>query len=238
MRINIKKCNGCMECIPYCPAGAIIAAGNKCMVNEDRCVECYACYRGKICPVDALRKVPLRWPRILRHAFSSVPAVHEGLGIYGGRGSEGMNTNDITGRFGPGEVGFIVDVGRPGIGTTFEDIEKISTAVAKVGVEFEQMNPVTKLMTDKTTGRLRDDIKMERIHSCELEFKAKDVKLLPIIHALKNVSNSVNTVFSVGCISRCKPDGTIPIKTMLDETGIFYRPNCKTNIGLGRPLAP
>jgi len=238
MHINLEKCTGCMECISYCPAGAIIATGNKCTVDEDRCVECYACLRGKICPVAALEKVPLEWPRILRHVFSSVPAVHEELGLYGGRGSEGMNTNDITGRFRHGEVGFIVDVGRPGVGTTFEDVEKISRAVAKVGVEFEQMNPVTKLMTDKNTGRFSDDIKRERIRSCELEFKAKETKLLPIINALKDVSKLVNTVFSVGCVCKCRPDGTIPVKTVLEKAGISYRPNGKTNIGLGHPLAP
>lgn len=238
MRINLEKCVGCMECVPFCPEEAILIAKGKCMVNEHRCVECYACLRAKICPAAALEKVPLEWPRILRHVFSSVPAVYEGLGIYGGRGSEGMNTNDITGRFRHGEVGFIVDVGRPGVGTTFEDVEKISMAVAKVGVEFEQMNPVTKLMTDKNTGRFRNDIKRERIRSCELEFKAKENKLLPIINALKDISKLVNTVFSVGCISKCRPDGTIPVKTMLEEAGISYRPNGKTNIGLGHPLAP
>lgn len=31
------------------------------------------------------------------------------------------------------------------------------------------MNPVTKLMSDKTTGRLRDDIRKEQILSCVLE---------------------------------------------------------------------
>ena len=129
-------------------------------------------------------------------------------------------------------------MGRPGIGTTFEDVEKISMAVAKVGVEFEQMNPVTKLMTDKITGKLRDDIKRERILSCILEFKTKDTKTLSVVNALMDVSKSVNTVFSVGCICRCGPDGTIPVKIMLDEAGIFYRPNGKINIGLGRPLAP
>jgi hypothetical protein len=113
--------------------------------------------------------------------------VHEGLGIYGGRGSEGMNTNDITGRFRRGEVGFIVDVGRPRMGTTFEDVDKISMAVAKVGVEFEETNPITKVMADKTTSRLTDVIKMERIRSCKLEFKAKDTKLLLIIDALKEI---------------------------------------------------
>jgi len=237
MRINSEKCVGCMECIPYCPALAITATGNKAMVDEDRCFECHVCLMEGVCPVDAFEKVPLNWPRILRHVFSSVAMIHKSTGI-DGRGTAEMKTNDVTGRYRHGEAGFTVDVGRPGIGTTFEEVEKISMAVAKVGVEFEEMNPVTKLMTDRTTGKLRDDIRLERILSCVLEFKAKDTKLLSVINALRDVSEIVNTVFSVGCIYRCTMDGSAPIKTMLDEAGIPYRPNGKINIGLGRPLAP
>ena len=237
MRINLEKCIGCMECIPYCPARAIIARGDKCIVDEGRCFECYVCLTSGICPVDALEKIPLKWPRILRHSFSSVAMIHKGTGI-DGRGTAEMKTNDVTGRYRHGEVGFTVDVGRPGIGATFEDVEKISMAVARVGVAFEQMNPLTKLMRDKTTGRLRHDIKNERILSCLLEFKTKDTKTVSVINTLREVSKLVNTVFSVGCICRCRPDGTIPVKNMLDEAGIFYRPNGKINIGLGRPLAP
>ncbi|MDH5174419.1 MAG: 4Fe-4S dicluster domain-containing protein [Elusimicrobiota bacterium] len=237
MRINLEKCIGCMECISYCPARAITARGAKCTVDENRCFECYVCLTSGICPVDAFEKISLKWPRILRHIFSSVAMIHKGTGI-DGRGTAEMKTNDVTGRYRHGEVGFTVDVGRPGIGTTFEDIKKISMAVAKVGVKFEKMNPLTKLMRDKTTGRLRDDIKGERVLSCVLEFKTEDNKAISVINALKDVSKLVNTVFSVGCICRCRPDGTIPVKNMLDEAGIFYRPNGKTNIGLGRPLAP
>jgi len=237
MRINLEKCTGCMDCVPYCPGGVIIATGNKFMVDEDRCFECYVCLRAEICPVDALEKVPLKWPRILRHLFSSMTMIHKGTGI-DGRGTAEMKTNDVTGRYGHGEVGFTVDVGRPGVGTTFQDVEKISMAVGKVGVEFEQMNPVTELMSDKSAGRIRDDIKTERILSCVLEFKTKDTKTVSVINALRDVSKLVNTVFSVGCICRYKPDGTIPVKSILDEAGIFYRPNGKINIGLGRPLAP
>ena len=76
------------------------------------------------------------------------------------------------------------------------------------------------------------------ILSCILEFKTEENKLLSVINALRDIAKSVNTVFSVGCISRCKLDGTAPVKAMLDEAGIFYRPNGKINIGLGRPLAP
>jgi len=237
MRINLEKCVGCMECIPYCLAGAIIATGNKFMVDEDRCFECYVCLTSKVCPVAAFEKVPLKWPRILRHLFSSITMIHKRTGI-DGRGTAEMKTNDVTGRYRRGEVGFTVDVGRPGVGTTFEDVEKISMAVAKIGVEFEKMNPVTELMSDKSTGRIRDDIKMERILSCVLEFKTKDTRTVSVINALRDVSKLVNTVFSVGCICRCKPDGTVPAKSILDEAGIFYRPNGKINIGLGRPLAP
>ena len=237
MRINLEKCVGCKECMPYCPVGAISAENKKCVVDEERCVECYACLIAEICSVGALEKVQLEWPRILRHVFSSVTAVHKMTGI-DGRGTAEMKTNDVTGRYGYGEVGFTVDVGRPGVSTTFEDVEKISVAVAKKGIEFIQDSPVTKLMTDKTTGKLRDDIKRERILSCILEFKTEDAKTLSIIDALMDVSKLVNTVFSVGCICRCRPDGTIPVKGILDKAGIFYRPNGKTNIGLGRPLAP
>ncbi|MFQ6079290.1 MAG: 4Fe-4S ferredoxin, partial [Thermodesulfobacteriota bacterium] len=147
-------------------------------------------------------------------------------------------TNDVTGRYRHGKVGFTVDVGRPGVGTSFEDVERIAMAVAKVGVNFEPLNPTTTLMTDTNSGRFRDDAKMERVLSCILEFKTEEEKLLSIINALRDVAKSVDTVFSVGCISRCRPDGTVPVKAMLDEAGIFYRPNGKINVGLGRPLAP
>jgi len=155
-----------------------------------------------------------------------------------GRGTEEMKTNDVSGRFGPGEVGFTVDVGRPGVGTTFEDVERISMAVAVIGVRFEPMNPVTRLMADLRTGRFKDHIRKERVLSCILEFKADEAGLLEIVHALETVAGEVDTVFSVGCISRCRPDGTAPAKEILERAGVFHEPNGKVNVGLGRPLAP
>jgi len=145
-----------------------------------------------------------------------------------------MKTNDVTNRYNLGEVGFTVDVGRPGIGTTIEEAEKIAKAVARVGVKFEPSNPLTMLMIDKETGKFRDDVKKERVLSCIIEFKTKDDKLLLVVDALRDCAKHTNTVFSVGCISRVKPDGIIPIKATLDKAGVFYRPNGKVNIGLGR----
>jgi len=237
MRIDAGKCVGCMKCVPFCSVEAILEAEKGCVIDEEKCVECYVCLRSQICPVDALEEVPLEWPRILRHTFSSPPAEHRDTHITG-RGTSEMKNNDVTGRYRHGEVGFTVDVGRPGVGTTFEDVEKISMAVAKVGVKFEPLNPTTTLIADSNTGRFRDDVKTERVLSCILEFKTEEDKLLSVIAALRDVAGSVNTVFSVGCISRCRPDGTPPARAMLDEAGIFYRPNGKINLGLGRPLAP
>lgn len=231
MRINAKKCVGCRLCLPYCPVGAIRVIGNKCVVDEDECVECYVCYRSKVCPKEAFQKMTLKWPRTIRHQFSSAPATHESTGM-AGRGTEEMKTNDVTGRYGFGEIGFTVDVGRPGIGTSLEDVEKILKAIAPVGVEFEPKNPVTMLMVEEKRGVLANEVKKERVLSCIIEFKTSESKLPYVVKALEDVAKRINTVFTVGCISRVKPDGKIPIKDLLDKSGIFYRPNGKTNLGL------
>lgn len=234
MRIIPEKCDGCMKCVPFCSSAAIRRFEKKCSIDEDTCVECYVCLKSEICPNRAFEEVRLEWPRILRHIFSAPFAAQKGTGVIDGRGTDEMKTNDVTNRYHPGEVGFCVDVGRPGIGTTFEDVEKISMAVARVGVKFEPMNPVFQLMADSITGRLRGDIKKERVLSCILEFKIDETRLLSVIDALKEVGGNINTVFSVGCISRCRPDGTVPVKDLLDQAGVFYRPNGKVNVGLGR----
>jgi NAD-dependent dihydropyrimidine dehydrogenase PreA subunit len=237
MRITPEKCDGCLKCIPFCSSGAISRIEKKCLIDEDKCVECYVCLRSGICPTGAFEEILLEWPRTLRHIFSAPFAAQKGTGVIDGRGTEEMKTNDVTDRYRLGEVGFCVDMGRPGIGTTFEDVEKISMAVANVGVKFEPANPVFQLMTDSTTGKLRDDIKKERVLSCILEFKANARKLLPVMDALKEAARYLNTVFSVGCICRCRPDGTIPVKDLLDQADIYYRPNGKVNVGVGRRIA-
>ena len=166
-----------MKCIPFCSSTAIKTIEKKCVIDEDMCVECFVCLKSGICPQKAFEEHPLSWPRIVRHIFSSPYSAQVKMGIVDGRGTREMKTNDVTDRYRLGEVGFCVDVGRPGIGTTFEDVEKISTRVAGVGVTFEPLNPVTELMTDVAAGTIRDDVKKERILSCILEFKVGEKKL-------------------------------------------------------------
>jgi hypothetical protein len=148
-----------------------------------------------------------------------------------------MKTNDVTGRYKKGEVGFTVDIGRPGIGTTFSDVEKIAAALADAGVQFDPLNPVTRLMSDVSKGKFKPEVLKERVLSCILEFKVEEKNLMPMIRLLKDTAEGIDTVVSVGCICRCLPEGSAPLKDILEKADIFFRPNGKINIGLGRPLA-
>jgi ferredoxin len=240
VKFDFNKCVLCGSCVDVCPVDAIKSVSRKengrniieTTIDQDECVECYVCYRSGICSKEALEIVPLRWPRSIRHEFSD-PNVIKGATGVGGRGTEEMKTNDITGRYGFGEVGFTIDVGRPNGGTSLVDVEKVAKAVARVGAKFEPSNPVTLLMTDKERGLLPEEVRNERVLSCVIEFKIPEEELHQMIRALENVANEIETVFSVGCISRVKLNGQIPVKTLLDETATFYRLNGKTNVGLG-----
>src|SRR5262249_47492678 len=158
----------------------------KATINDDSCVECYACYNGlsrevlppktvrftrrmarklllrfepdpDICPTSAFEPNELTWPRIVRRAFSDPRVPHESTGVVG-RGTEEVKTNDVSGRVGVGEVNLTVEFGRPGIGARFSEIQEMSRALAKIGVAFEPKNPVTSLMADTATGDIRPDI--------------------------------------------------------------------------------
>jgi hypothetical protein len=129
------------------------------------------------------------------------------------------------------------ELGRPGIGTRFHDVNKVAQALAKQGVEFEPKNPVTVLMEDVRTGKLRDDVLDEKVLSAIVECIFPIEKFGDVLTALKNVSESVDTVFSVECINRADPDGSYPLKKLMDDLGIPYYVNGKQTVGLGRPLA-
>ncbi|MBS7628740.1 4Fe-4S ferredoxin, partial [Candidatus Bathyarchaeota archaeon] len=185
---------------------------------------------------NAIQPEELEWPRSVREVFATVYKEHKQTNVPG-RGTEEMKTNDVTGRFRPGEVGFSVDMGRPGVGVDLKDVEKLTMALAKVGVEFEPLNPLTFLMSDKKTGKLRDDVLSERVHSCIPEFKIKEEKFPEVLETLQRVSKEINSVFSLGICVKVNPDGSVPIMKYLNEHNIYYLPNGKTNIGIGKPAA-
>jgi ferredoxin len=264
MEIDKEKCVGCGNCHAVCTMGAIfLEEDGKSAVNQDECVECNTCYRllrnegyppwfvravrkvlsafrlgylaeVDVCPTGALTPPELEWPRNLRAAFSDVAVPHAGTGI-AGRGTEEIKTNEVTGRIRKGEAGIVVELGRPGIGATFRDVEKIAMALARLGACFESQNPVTHLMTDPQTGKMKEEVLGEKVLSAIIEMKVKQEKIPETFRILEEVQKEVDTVFSVGISSRCLPDGTAPHEEWVRKLGYRLSPNGKTNLGLGRP---
>ncbi|MEW6334944.1 MAG: 4Fe-4S ferredoxin, partial [Thermodesulfobacteriota bacterium] len=118
----------------------------------------------------------------------------------------------------------------------FRDIEKVAMALAPLGPVFEPENPVTHLIADQTTGRLREGILDEKVLSAIIEFKTVMEKIPAFLSALEKVQHEIDTVMSVGVASRCLPDGSIPHEEWVRKAGYPLSPNGKTNLGLGRPL--
>lgn len=233
MFIDERSCVGCGECLKYCPMRAISLEGETARVDQDLCAECGVCARLQVCPQDAfVMPSELPWPRSIRSIFSDPLTEFEATGVTG-RGTEEMKTNDVTERYKPGLVGMCVDVGRPNVGCRLRDIDTISRAIAPLGVEFEALNPVSYLMESKSTGALMKDVLDERVVSGIIEFTIPVERVVEVVQALKAVEGEVDTVFSVGVISRVV-DGDIPARRYLESAGIPVAPNGKTNVGLGR----
>jgi ferredoxin len=264
MKINPAKCVACGNCTYVCPMGAIHIdqATRRATVNSVECVECYACFNGlsqehlnptfvrtvrklfqmarlrfdpepDVCPTAAFEPDALEWPRIVRRAFSDPRVPHESTGVHG-RGTEEVKTNDVSGRVGPGEVGFTIEFGRPGVGVWFRDIQKMCAALARAGVAFEKKNPVTSLMTDVSTGTLREDILDEKVLSAIVEIKVPVERTEEIIRLVWEIEKRIDTVIALGVGARCDGNGEENVVAPILERLGYNLDRAKTNIGLGR----
>ncbi len=101
---------------------------------------------------------------------------------------------------------------------------------------FEPFNPVTQLMVDTKTGKMREEVLDEKVLSAIIEVKTKLEKIPDYLRTLETVQGETDAVFSVGVASRCLPDGSVPHERWVTEAGYTLSPNGKTNLGLGRPL--
>ena len=235
MLIDEEKCIACGQCEVYCPVGAITVGDAHAEIDFDECTECYNCLRMADCPTEAIYQQKLEWPRTVRSVLSDVLTIAPESGI-SGRGTEEMKTNEVTGRFKHGWAGVGIEVGRPTLGARFYDVEKIAMAMAKLGVEFEPCNPTTSLMSDVKTGKFKDDVLNEKVLSAIIEFSVPVAKLDQVISGLKHVSQKIETVFSLCVASRVAPDGSVPTQVLLRQSGVWFAPNGKTNVGLGQPM--
>lgn len=268
MRINPDKCVACGNCTYVCPMGAIYIdpAIKRATIDRDECVECYACFNGlskeslnptmvrtirklfqmmrvrfepepDVCPTSAFEPDKLEWPRVVRRAFSDPRVPHESTGIEG-RGTEEVKTNDVSGRVKEGEVGFTIEFGRPGVGARFHEIERMSMRLAKIGVDFEKKNPVTTLMSDIPSGKIREDILNEKVMSAILELKTTVDRTEEIVRVVKEVEREIDTVVVLGVGVRCDSNGDEKIVAPILEKLGYELHRAKTNIGLGKITNP
>ena len=267
MTIDPHKCVACGNCTYVCPMGAIYIdpARRRAIIDRDECVECYACYNGMsqehlnptlvraarrflamlrvrfdpepdVCPTAAFSPDELIWPRMVRRAFSDPRVPHESTGIEG-RGTEEVKTNDVTGRVKAGEAGLTIEFGRPGVGVRFHEIEEMCRALAKVGVAFEQKNPVTSMMTDVAAGTIREDILSEKVLSAIVEIKVPVERLEEIIVLVREVEKRLDTVVAIGVGVRCDAQGEDTVVAPVLRRLGYKLERAKTNAGLGRAAA-
>lgn len=240
MKIDQDKCKGCWNCIPYCPVGAIQKQGEKAFIDEAECVECGTCGRPFVmkCPTGAIFEPEYVYerPRSIRKFFSDPMAYHVETRVPG-RGTEEVKTNDTTGRVKRKEVGIAIEVGRPCLGGSFKDVEKITRILSQMGIQYETLNPLTHLMRNGQEGTFCDDALQSEVISAIIEFTVSESDLKRTLALIKKASMEIDTVFSLDLIVRLNPDGSIPVESALSEAGFEYRPNAKINLGLGRPLA-
>ena len=235
--MNVSEtCIGCGSCIPYCPVEAISLGPQGAQIEQEECVECNACVRSDVCPTDSLIQPELQWPRSVRRVFSD-PAPQHGLTGIPGRGTEEMKTNDVTGRFRVGEAGFVLDIGRPGIGTRLHDVEKIYRRLVKLGAHFEEQNPLTSLLKDKGGCEFKEEVLDEKVLSIIIECKVPSLSIQEVLEELKRCALEIDTVFSVGLIDRVLDEGSMKNYERARQLGYDLSMNAKVNIGVGRPLA-
>jgi dissimilatory sulfite reductase (desulfoviridin) alpha/beta subunit len=213
---------------------AIALANNKSEINPNECAECGTCSRAKVCPVDAITPVELEWPRSVREMFSNPLVVKKSTGA-GGRGTEETKTNDSTNRYKRGDVGVLVEPGRPILGSRFHDVEKILKKFRARGYEIVSQNPVVDLIADPKTGALKPEILDEKIISCVIELIVPEAAAYDVMVLVRELSIEVDSVFTVSIALRAGMQGESRFEELL--ASVYHLPNGKVNIGAAENIA-
>jgi ferredoxin len=244
MTIDPGICRGCRECEPVCTTGALKWDEERlvCFIDDEVCVNCFNCYRNAPCRGGVAiipPNVDIMDKKTRLSMDLSNPLTEHPLTLMAGRGTEECKTNEITGRIRYGYAAVAVELGRPSITTDMREVQKISTALARLGyVTFADENPVTGLMKDKKTGELQEWCLDTRALSAIIEIGIPEDRLEETLTTIRKVCDEeLETVASVSCMQMVvQPGDKIPAIEIIEKLRLPHRPNGKTCIGLGRPL--
>ena len=167
--------------------------------------------------------------------FSNPLVVKKSTGA-GGRGTEETKTNDSTNRYKRGEIGVLVEPGRPVVGSRFRDVEKILRKFRARGYEIVAQNPVVDLIADPKTGSLNPEILDEKIISCVIEFIVPEAAAHDVVVLIRELSAEVESVFSVSLALRAGTQGESRFEQLLGSK-IYHLPTGKVNIGAAENIA-
>ena len=101
----------------------------------------------------------------------------------------------------------------------------------------QEETPLAAVMTDINTGKLHDECLDYRLLSVIIEGRCREERIKDVLAALQRVEKEIDTVFSLGLISRVDDEGRCSALDCLEELGIPQPHRGKVNVGLGRPLA-
>ena len=232
--VDQLRCIGCGQCVPLCPMGAVSLDGGKASIDPNECAECSVCLRSRICPVDAIQPGDLKWPRVLRATFSDPLAEHGATGV-GGRGTEGIKTNDSQHRYERGSMGVFVELGRPVLGARFRDVERVVKKFKAHGYDVPPHNPVSELVADRTVGALKPEILNEKVISCLVEFILPESASGELMGMVQELAGEVETVFNVSVALRAEETGETRLSKVFGPD-VFSLPNGKVNVGMAQGI--
>lgn len=233
MKLHPARCFNCGDCVTICPVDAIRLKDSVISIDQYRCVECGVCWRTHVCLTSVFEPEELTWPRVLRAMFSDPATEHRQTGL-AGRGMEEIKTNDVRRLYVDDLVGVSAEIGRPGIGASFHDVQHITLAMAECGAQFTANNPMAELIVDPIRGLLRSDILDERILSVILEYLVPEADLEQTLRGLVDVSSRLSVPVLISIAGAYTADGVASYQRVLEEMALVCLPTGKINIGFMR----